>query len=196
MGSLNGVFDACTYLAVTLYFWRVSKNWFYFALVGYLFNVVSAVGAWFLPESPRYLCERGETYELERSLKAIAKVNRRQLNFNPDHFTTNKRREEEEEGKDSKTIGFYLRQRAILVNLGIMALVWLIVSFSYYLITFLTNTFDQVYTTAISSGVSEVAGIVTGGALYSRLGPRASLSISFGVAFLGAFSLLFYGVAH
>ena len=77
-----------------------------------------------------------------------------------------------------------------------MALVWLIVSFSYYLITFLTNTFDQVYTTAISSGFSEIAGIVTGGALYSRLGPRASLSISFAIALFGAFSLLFYGVSH
>ena len=109
-GSLNGVFDACTYLAATIYFWQVSKDWFYFALVGFSFNVISAVGAWFLPESPRYLCEKQEIYELERSLKAIAKVNGRQLCFNPEQFKQSSDPATVDNPRPSKTgARFYLR---------------------------------------------------------------------------------------
>lgn len=91
---------------------------------------------------------------------------------------------------------FYLSQRPIAINLAIMALVWLIVSFCYYLINFLTNTFDQVYLTAISSGVSELAGAITGGTLFAKLGLKASLSISFGFALTGSSLLLLYGLEH
>ena len=78
----------------------------------------------------------------------------------------------------------------------IMMLVWLITSFNYYLIQFLINTFDQIYTTAIFSSISEVIGIFAGGALYQYCGVRGSLSISFGLALFGATLILLYGLAH
>lgn len=81
IGTGCGVFDACTYLLCTLYFMTVSKDWFYFVLVGYLLNVISVVGAWFMPESPIYLCEKGQLYELESSMKVIAKINGKHLIF-------------------------------------------------------------------------------------------------------------------
>ena len=77
-----------------------------------------------------------------------------------------------------------------------MCLVWLITSFNYYLIQFLVNTFDQIYTTAIFSSCSEMVGIVAGGALYERLGIKGSFSLSFGLAVLGACLLLAYGLNH
>ena len=85
-GVSKGIFDAVIYLFATFYFMKVSKDWFYFALIGYVLNIISATGAWFLPESPRYLCEKGLTSELERSLKVIAKVNFKELNFNAENF--------------------------------------------------------------------------------------------------------------
>ena len=64
-GSFWGMADSCTYLMATLYFWKFGKDWFYFAAIGYLLNIFAAVGAWFLPESPRYLLEKGKIEELE-----------------------------------------------------------------------------------------------------------------------------------
>lgn len=86
VGSFASVLDSSVYLAVTLYFWKIGKNWFYVALVGLCFNFIAALGAWFLPESPKYLCEKGQVYELERSLKVMAKVNRRELYFDRSWF--------------------------------------------------------------------------------------------------------------
>ena len=80
-GTAFGLVDASTYMLATVYFSQISKNWLYFALIGYFWNVISAFGAWFLPESPRYLCELGRMYELERSLKTIAKINGKTLDF-------------------------------------------------------------------------------------------------------------------
>ena len=77
-----------------------------------------------------------------------------------------------------------------------MMCVWLITSFNYYLIQFLINTFDQIYTTAIFSSVSEMIGIVAGGIFYNRLGVKGSFSLSFSVALVGAFLIITYGLAH
>lgn len=75
--------DACTYLFATLYFWKVSKDWFSFALVGLVLNLISAAGAWFLPESPRYSIEKGNIEELKETMSVIANVNEKPLRFNP-----------------------------------------------------------------------------------------------------------------
>jgi len=94
------------------------------------------------------------------------------------------------------TMSYYLGQRSVRVNLMIMACVWLITSFNYYLIQFLVNTFDQIYTTAVFSSVSEMVGIVAGGAFYTNLGIKSSLSLSFSLALFGAILILLYGLQH
>lgn len=53
-----------------------------------------------------------------------------------------------------------------------MCVVWLLTSFNYYLIQFLVNTFEQIYTTAIFSSISEMIGIVAGGALFNAFGVK------------------------
>ena len=78
--------DGTTYMIATLYFIRISKDWFWFVMIGYLWNFLSVIGAWFLPESPRYLCEKNQIYELERSLKVIAKINGKPLDFKKELF--------------------------------------------------------------------------------------------------------------
>jgi len=77
-----------------------------------------------------------------------------------------------------------------------MTMCWLVTSFNYYLIQFLVNTFKQVYTTAIFSSISELIGIAAGGSLYSQLGLKVSLSMSFSLAFVGAILIIMYGLAH
>lgn len=49
------IIDGLTYMLVTVYFWLISKQWFYIILIGYLMSIASAGLVWFLPESPVYL---------------------------------------------------------------------------------------------------------------------------------------------
>lgn len=77
-----------------------------------------------------------------------------------------------------------------------MGFIWLTTSFNFYLIQFLINTFDQVYTSAIGSSVSEITAYACSAIIYSVLGINRSLFFSFGVAFCGGSALLAYGLAH
>ena len=65
---------------------------------------------------------------------------------------------------------YYLKQRTILVNLIVMTIGWLVVSFNYYLLTFLMNTFEKVYLTAFLASCSGVAGYLSAAALYGKIG--------------------------
>jgi len=91
---------------------------------------------------------------------------------------------------------YYLAQRPVRINLAVMATVWLITSFNYYLIMFLVNTFDQIYMTAVFSSMSDVSGIAFGGILFQQLGIKRSLSYSFMLSVSGALMLLGYGLSH
>ena len=64
VGSVWGVIEAFIYLIATIYFWAISRDWFYFALAGYFINLVCAAGSWLMPESPRYLLSKGRIEEL------------------------------------------------------------------------------------------------------------------------------------
>ena len=77
-----------------------------------------------------------------------------------------------------------------------MCFIWLSTSFNFYLIQFLINTFDQVYTSAVGSSISEILAYAFAGVLYQTSGIKASLFVSFGVAFIGGMAILTYGLAH
>ena len=54
-GTIWNNFECILYPLATIYFWKISKDWFYFALIGYVFSLWSFIASFFLPESPRYL---------------------------------------------------------------------------------------------------------------------------------------------
>ena len=83
VGSFWGMSDSATYLLATLYFWKLSKDWYNFAMVGYMLNLFTAMAAFVLPESPRYLLEKGRLDELKNTMQIIAKFNKKELRFNP-----------------------------------------------------------------------------------------------------------------
>ena len=62
---------------MTIYFWKISKEWYWVAAVGYVMNLVTAICSFFLPESPSYLLEKGKIAELAKSMQTIASWNRR-----------------------------------------------------------------------------------------------------------------------
>ena len=72
--QLNNGFVA---VYTVIYYWFISKNWIYINAFGTLLTVVSAVGVWFLPESPKFYISRKRYDEARNSINFIAKVNKK-----------------------------------------------------------------------------------------------------------------------
>ena len=47
--------DQTTYLLTTVYFWVISKHWFWIVFVGYIMQIIGVILYWFLLESPAFL---------------------------------------------------------------------------------------------------------------------------------------------
>lgn len=102
----------------------------------------------------------------------------------------------EGETDEAPPLSFFLSFTDVKINIVIMVFVWLITVFNFYLIGFLVNTFEQIFYSTIASGVSEFVAQAFGGYLYAITGTRDSLFISYAVAALGGFAVLFYGLDH
>ena len=70
------VFDMLTTIMIGIYFHYVSQFWLWFALIGLVFNIVSVIGIYFIPESPEYLYCFYRFPECRAVLKVIADWNR------------------------------------------------------------------------------------------------------------------------
>ena len=73
--SLWSIQDATIYICCVVYFAEISKHWFYYALIGYILNVISMVGLYWLPESPRFLHKSGKESEAQEVIEKIARWN-------------------------------------------------------------------------------------------------------------------------
>ena len=157
-----------------------------------------------LPESPKWLLAQGRFNELRDVMAKIAFVNGHELNFAEfmtrlDVLDRAKKSAKSGSGatdEQQNSLMYYLRQKRILQNLAIMAVVWLATSFNYYLIMYLVNTFDRVYQSGIMSSMSEILAILVSGIIYRHVGIRGSISLAFGLALLGGAIIIFYGLQH
>lgn len=70
--QLNNGFVA---VYTVLYYWFISKNWIYINIFATVLTIVSAVGVWFLPESPKFYISRKRYDEARTAINFIAKVN-------------------------------------------------------------------------------------------------------------------------
>ena len=91
---------------------------------------------------------------------------------------------------------YFLKQNDLLINLGIMMVIWMVVLYNYTLIQFLVNTFDSIYPSAIASSISDIIGYLIGGWLFYKLGIRVSLGISFVISIIGAILVTVIGFRH
>jgi len=60
-----------------MYFWLISKHWVGILLVGYVVQILGAVFAWCLPESPPYLLSLNRYKEVAQVFAQIARINRK-----------------------------------------------------------------------------------------------------------------------
>lgn len=47
--------EGLLYVAATIYFWKISRHWFYFVMVGEIWVIISVILLFWVPESPRWL---------------------------------------------------------------------------------------------------------------------------------------------
>lgn len=87
--SLWNVQEGGIYLLATLYFWKVSKHWFWFSLVGYIWNIISAVFMIWMPESPRYLVNSGQLQKAAEAFRIVAWFNKKELVWDESKFVKN-----------------------------------------------------------------------------------------------------------
>ena len=79
MGTIFLVLDVSIFLFGTLYFWFISKNYFYFLLIGYLLQIWSLFASFILPESPRLLIGLRRFDDARVSFRKIARCNGKKL---------------------------------------------------------------------------------------------------------------------
>jgi len=82
----------------------------------------------------------------------------------------------------------------VLKNLIIMCCLWLSFSVNYWLINFLVNTFDQVYTSALASSLSDFLATGLGAIIYAKIGARLSFSGFFIMSCIGGIIIIAYGL--
>jgi hypothetical protein len=72
--QLNNGFVA---VYTVIYFWFISKYWIPIQVFGGFLTIVSMVGVWFLPESPKFLLTMKRYDDARAAINVITKVNKK-----------------------------------------------------------------------------------------------------------------------
>ena len=86
MTSCWSVQEALTYVIATIYFWKISKQWFWYCSIGYIWQLISLICLYWMPESPRYLLKSGKFEQAREAFNRIAKMNKRAINWDDIHL--------------------------------------------------------------------------------------------------------------
>ena len=95
--------------------------------------------------------------------------------------------------KKSPSLRYWCGQRKIMMNLVIMAILWLAISFNYYLINFLASNFADAYSVVMASQISEILANFVGMCLYRMFGTKKCLIACLLSSALCGLGIIFYG---
>lgn len=77
------------YVVATVYFWKISQHWFPYVLVGFIWQAISVILVFLMPESPRWLVSSRKLDKAKEAFGKIAKYNRCELDWDEDEFRKN-----------------------------------------------------------------------------------------------------------
>ena len=83
----------------------------------------------------------------------------------------------------------YFTRNVIITVLGQISAVS-----NFFLLSYLVNSFEQIYTTAILYALSQTLGFTVSGWLLERFGVRKCYLIASALAVCGGLSIIFYGL--
>lgn len=222
MGTIEGCSEAAVYIWLTIYYRFGNYGWKWPVALAALINFVGLVlTVIFIPESPKWLMEKGRYIESYKVFKRMAEVNGKPSTeiiekllgtYRPadqapnqnttlesdmyDFRTTDQERTlsigTNNEGKGFDVWKELKSNRVMLVNLVVMTMVWLSGSFNYYLISYqLKYLPGDLYINGVVSSLSEILANVTSGFSLYAFGIRNALVISFILAACGMLCLIF-----
>ena len=102
----------------------------------------------------------------------------------------------DEEKAEAPPVWFFLKQPAILRNLLLLLVIWLGTVYNSYLITYLLNTFEQVFINYFFTSIVAFIACYVGGFLFDKIGIRLSLGGSLLMSTLAGFISWVYGIKH
>lgn len=77
MGTILQLNNGFVAVYTVIYYWFISTNWIPINIFGAVLTAVSAVGVYFLPESPKFYLSRRRYDEAREAINFIAKTNGR-----------------------------------------------------------------------------------------------------------------------
>ena len=100
IGTAWSIGEAMTYFIATVYFWKVSKDWYNIVALGYFMTLFACFGSFLLPESPRLLIELKRIDEAKLNLDTIARWNGKHLSFYLNDFLATAKPEDKQAETD------------------------------------------------------------------------------------------------
>lgn len=98
--------------------------------------------------------------------------------------------------EDTTSVRYFMSIPDIRLNIILMSFCWLTSSFNYYMVGFLLKYFPgSIYVNGSISSLSECVACCMGGYIYSKLGVKKAFILSFGIAAVGGFGILWYEIA-
>ena len=83
-----------------------------------------------------------------------------------------------------------------MVNLLCLLMIWIGTVYNSYLITYLLNTFSQIYVNYIASSIAAFIAYSMGGFFFLKLGLKLSLGGASATAFVAGCLILVWGLKH
>ena len=80
------------------------------------------------------------------------------------------------------------------MNLSLVTMIYITTLSSYYLLLTLTNTFSNIYVSAMVSSAAQFIGYMISGMIVNYLGFKRSLTISFAMSAFGGTMIAAWGV--
>ena len=87
--SWLNVQEAFVYVFVTIYYWKISRHWFWLVFFGFAVHLLGCILLLWVPESPRYLIAAGRLEEARRAFAVVARINKKHLEWDPKRFSDN-----------------------------------------------------------------------------------------------------------
>ena len=77
-----------------------------------------------------------------------------------------------------------------------MSLVWLTICFNWFMISYMVNTLEKIYESAIAMSIADILSYLVAGLIYKSIGIKRLLLYTNMLAAMGGLSILYYGLQH
>jgi len=138
VGAAWNISEGIIYIYLTIYYRLISRNWVYPQILGLVITAAPAIVlAKWMPESPKWLYQKGRYEECCQALEKMAAFNGKELTSKDKLLAAGSKKDSEKEGDEKPKLSVkdeILASKTHMINLVCCIFVWVSASFGYYLI--------------------------------------------------------------